>query len=65
MPEKVKIAVRMADRTRRLYTVDAVAGMTTDDMRAITLLEVPGSQTVLVTVPRPAPFLVDGPRSAA
>ena len=56
-PHKIKIAVRMRDRSRRLYTVDD-AGMTVEQMRAVTISEVPGATAVLIGLPSPAPPLV-------
>lgn len=53
---KIKIAVRMPDKSRRLYTVDDV-GMTVDEMRAATLLEVPTAAVVLIGLPAPVAFL--------
>lgn len=55
-PQKIRIAVRMPDKSRRLYTVDDV-GMTSDEMRAATLAEVPTAAAVLVGLPAPAQFL--------
>ena len=55
-PTKVKIAVRMPDRSRRLYTVDDV-GMTVEQMRAATLSEVPTAAVVLIGLPAPGPIL--------
>ena len=55
-PTKVKIAVRMPDRSRRLYTVDDV-GMTVEQMRAATLSEVPTAAVVLIGLPVPEPLL--------
>ena len=53
---KIKIAVRMPDKSRRLYTVDDV-GMTADEMRAATLAKVPTAAVVLIELPAPVPFL--------
>ena len=55
-PTKVKIAVRMPDRSKRLYTVDDV-GMTVEQMRAATLSEVPQAAAVLIGLPPPEPIL--------
>lgn len=55
-PTKVKIAVRMPDRSRRLYTVDDV-GMTVEQMRAATLSEVPQAAAILIGLPAPEPIL--------
>lgn len=55
-PTKVKIAVRMKDHSRRLYTVDDV-GMTVEQMRAATRQQVPGAQAVLIGLPAPEPIL--------
>ena len=55
-PTKVKIAVRMPDRSRRLYTVDDV-GMTVEQMRAATLSEVPTAAAILIGLPAPEPIL--------
>ena len=54
--KKIKIAVRMPDKTRRLYTVDDV-GMTVDQMREATLAELPGAKPVLIGLPPPDPYL--------
>ena len=61
--KKIKIAVRMPDSTRRLYSVDDV-GMTVDEMRVATMLEVPTAKVVLIGLPAPAPFL-DVPNAVA
>lgn len=58
---KIRIAVRMPDKSRRLYRVDD-AGMTVDQMRAATLAEVPTASVVLIGLPRLA---VDEPLAAA
>lgn len=58
---KIRIAVRMPDKSRRLYRVDD-AGMTVDQMRAATLAEVPTASVVLIGLPRLA---VDEPPTAA
>lgn len=55
-PTKVKIAVRMKDHSRRLYTVDDV-GMTVEQMRAATLSEVPQAAAILIGLPAPEPIL--------
>lgn len=55
-PTKVKIAVRMPDRSKRLYTVDDV-GMTVEQMRAATLSEVPTAAAILIGLPAPEPIL--------
>lgn len=60
---KVKIAVRMPDKTRRLYVVDDV-GMPLDEMRSHVLAEVPTATAILIGLPVPAPFL-DEPLTAA
>lgn len=60
--QKIKIAVRMPDKSRRLYTVDDV-GMVVDEMRAVTLCEVPTAAVVLIGLPAPALFLA--PKVAA
>jgi hypothetical protein len=44
---KIKIAVRMTDATRRLYTVDA-ADMPVEQMAELTRREVPAAHTVLI-----------------
>ncbi len=58
---KIRIAVRMQDRTRRLYVVDD-AGLTLDEMRATTRAELSAppnvAAAILIEVPRPAPVLV-------
>mgnify|MGYP000609100081 CR=1 FL=1 len=54
--QKIKIAVRMPDKSRRLYVVDD-AGMTPDEMRAATVAEVPTAAVVLIGIPAPVPFL--------
>lgn len=54
---KTLIAVRMPDRTRRLYRVDTVPGMSIDEMRTATLAEVPTAAVVLIGLPRPVQFL--------
>lgn len=51
---KIKIAVRMPGKSRRLYMVDDV-GMAADETRAATLVEVPA--VVLIGLPAPVPFL--------
>lgn len=56
-PQKVKIAVRMPDKSRRLYTVDAVPGMDVPAMRAATLAEIPNAAAILITVPDPVRLL--------
>ncbi len=58
---KIRIAVRMPDKSRRLYRVDD-AGMTVDQMRAATLAEVPTASVVLIGLPR---LVVDEPLAAA
>lgn len=55
-PDKVKIAVRMPDHSRRLYTVDDV-GMTVDQMRAATRAELPDAHPILIGLPKPTPIL--------
>lgn len=55
-PQKIRIAVRMPDKSRRLYTVDDV-GMTPDEMRAATLAEVPTAACILIGLPAPVSFL--------
>mgnify|MGYP003405215529 FL=1 len=55
-PTKVKIAVRMKDHSRRLYTVDDV-GMAVEQMRAATLSEVPQAAAILIGLPAPEPIL--------
>ena len=49
--QKIKIAVRMPDKSRRMYVVDD-AGMAVDQMRAATLAEVPTATVVLIGLPR-------------
>jgi adenosine/AMP kinase len=61
---KIKIAVRMTDATRRLYTVDA-ADMPVEQMAELTRREVPAAHTVLIGLPRPFLPPVDEPQSAA
>lgn len=56
-PTKIKIAVRMRDRSRRLYTVDD-AGLAIHEMMQLTRQQVPGAQAVLIGLPSPAPPLV-------
>lgn len=58
MQKKIKIAVRMPDKSRRLYTVDDV-GMTADEMRAVTMFEVPTAAVVLIGLPAPEPLLTE------
>lgn len=55
-PSKVKIAVRMPDRSRRLYTVDDV-GMTVEQMRNATRAELPDAHPILIGLPAPKPIL--------
>jgi adenosine/AMP kinase len=61
---KIKIAVRMTDATRRLYTVDA-ADMPVEQMAELTRREVPAAHTVLIGLPRPFLSPVDEPPAAA
>lgn len=56
-PSKIKIAVRMRDRSRRLYTVDD-QGLAIHEMMQLTRQQVPGAQAVLIGLPSPAPQLV-------
>lgn len=51
---KIKIAVRMPDKSRRLYVVDDV-GMSHHEMRAATKTELPAARPVLIGLPPPAP----------
>lgn len=60
--QKIKIAVRMPNTTRRLYVVDTAPGMSIDEMRAATLAEVPTAAVVLIGLPR---LIVDEPPTAA
>ncbi len=53
---QTKIAVRMPDKTRRLYTIDDV-GRTVDQMREATLAELPTANPVLIGLPAPLLFL--------
>lgn len=55
-PTKVKIAVRMPDRSRRLYKVDD-QGLAVYEMMQLTRQQVPGAQAVLIGLPSPAPQL--------
>ncbi len=54
--QKIRIAVRMPDKSRRLYVVDDV-GMTPDEMRAATMAEVPTAAVVLIGLPALVKFL--------
>lgn len=53
---KIKIAVRMRDHSRRLYTVDD-QGLAIHEMMQLTRQQVPGATAVLIGLPRPEPLL--------
>ena len=58
MPQKVLIAVRMPDKSRRLYRVDDV-GMSVEEMARATLHELPLAHPVLIGLPSAPRALFD------